>query len=114
VTVTGDWEDAQIDLGLRAERETPARNYLREKLFGDTPPEVLDRLFNTLGMDGPLDGPGAAWADPGFKPYFDDGPPPLGALTPAQIKQREVEAKRKAKNKRKMAQQSRKQNRKKK
>lgn len=119
LTITGDWEDVQIDLGLRTERETPARNYMAERMFGNTPPEVLDRLFSTLGASGGLTdpgfiAPGASWSDPDFVPYHDEGPPPIGALTPAQIKQREAEAKRKAKNKRKMAQQSRKQNKKKK
>ncbi len=28
LTVLGDWEDAQIYLGLLAERQTPASNYL--------------------------------------------------------------------------------------
>lgn len=34
VTVRGDWEDAQIDLGLLDERTTPKPNYLWERLFG--------------------------------------------------------------------------------
>jgi hypothetical protein len=117
-TITGDWEDVQIALGLRAERETPKRNYLAEKLFGDTSPEVLDLLRGDLDLGDVLGGPGfdslgGGWSDPGFDPGFDEGPTPRGALTPAQAREREEKAKRKMQNKRKMAEQSRKQNRKK-
>ena len=32
LTVVGDWEDVQIELGLRSRRETPRRNYMAEAL----------------------------------------------------------------------------------
>ncbi len=35
LTIQGDWEDVQIELGLLDERQTPAKNYLMENLFGE-------------------------------------------------------------------------------
>jgi hypothetical protein len=37
LTILGDWEDAQIELGLLNERETPKRNYLMEDLEKKNP-----------------------------------------------------------------------------
>ncbi len=36
-TLRGDWEDVQVDLGLKAERETPQRNYILEQLMSGMP-----------------------------------------------------------------------------
>ena len=33
LAVAGDWEDVQIELGLKDERETPKPNYIAEALF---------------------------------------------------------------------------------
>jgi hypothetical protein len=37
LTISGDWEDAQIELGLLNERESPKRNYLMEDLEKKNP-----------------------------------------------------------------------------
>jgi len=113
----GDWEDVQVDLGLLDERTTPARNYIREAMFGDTPLAEVDRLLDRLGAiagwDGSeLDDEGEGWADPDDEPYADDGPRYSGPNL-AQVQRQQSAAKQKAKTKRKMAQQSKKQNRKK-
>lgn len=110
LTFAGDWEDAQIELGLRTERQTPARNYIREKFFGGVSDEELELIMGKLDTPGLEDDS----VDPGKAPSLADEPSAQGGLSPTQIRQREAEAKRKAKSKRKMAQQSRKQNRKKK
>lgn len=39
LSVAGDWEDVQVELGLLAQRETPRRHSLLENLFG-LPPET--------------------------------------------------------------------------
>jgi Protein of unknown function (DUF1186) len=116
----GDWEDVQIALGLLNEHErvTPKRNYLQEAMFGDTPQELIDLVLGIGGddqVDGPgLDDPGAEWADPDDEPYFEDGASHYSAPNLAQVQRQQSAAKQKAKTKRKMAQQSKKQNRKKK
>lgn len=37
MTILGDWEDAQIELGLLSERKTPKRNYIMEDLEKKNP-----------------------------------------------------------------------------
>ena len=96
-TISGDLEDVEIALGLRMQRDTPARNYALG-MFG---PEVDEMLG--VGDDLPDDAP-----EP---PDRFAELPPMPAPG-SSIKRATVE--RKAKSKRKMAQQSRKQNRKKK
>ena len=41
--VMGDWEDVQIEFGLKAERDTPRRNYFLES-FSPGPEELLQAL----------------------------------------------------------------------
>lgn len=92
-TIAGDLEDVQIALGLRERRETPARNYLLESL-DRADDEVID-----------TNAPTADWPEP--DPYSELAAPPApGTAT------RRAAAERKAKGKRKLANQSRKQNRK--
>lgn len=106
LSICGDLEDVEIDLGLRTERETPARNYLAES-------------FRAQGLDpSPLFG-----YDPDPRPADDDDfgdedegfdDLPLAPVPPPGSAARRVANERKAKSKRKIAKQSRKQNRKKK
>lgn len=96
-TISGDLEDVQIALGLRIQRDTPARNYALD-MFGPT----VDEPF-VVGDELPDDAP-----EP-LDRFADLMPLPVPG---SSVKRVTVE--RKAKSKRKMAQQSRKQNRKKK
>jgi len=96
-SIAGDLEDVQIALGLRTQRDTPARNYFLDS-FGPT----VDAPF-VVGDELPDD-------EPESPDSFVDLPP----LPPPGSAIRRVTVERKAKSKRKMAQQSRKQNRKKK
>ena len=43
LSVAGDWEDVQVELGLLAQRETPRRNSWLENLVG-LPPETADAV----------------------------------------------------------------------
>jgi hypothetical protein len=100
LTIAGDLEDVQIDLGLRTERTTPKRNYILEAMSGGGPDPFADQGF-----------------DPDFDPDLahdndDYGDPSLPAQPAPGSAARRVATERKAKSKRKMAQQSRKQNRK--
>jgi hypothetical protein len=56
LTVLGDWEDAQIELGLLSERETPARNYLMEDLEEKSPEtaKLMKEFINNLRKLGEL------------------------------------------------------------
>lgn len=120
-TFVGDWEDVQVEFGLLAERVTPARNYIRERLFGDLPAEDVDRLLDLLGR-GIMPGTAVEDDDPADDEVPDEegdfGPEPFAPrYEPTVIgpsKERQGETARKAKQKRKMAKESRKQNRKKK
>lgn len=96
-TISGDLEDVQIALGLREQRDTPARNYA----LGMFTPEV-DEPF-AVGDELSDDVPDSL-------DRFADLPP----LPAPGSSFKRVTVERKAKSKRKMAQQSRKQNRKKK
>jgi len=96
-TISGDLEDVQIALGLRTQRDTPARNYALD-MFGP----AIDEPF-VVGDELPGD-------EPEPLDRFADLPP---LPAPGSAVKR-VTVERKEKGKRKMAQQSRKQNRKKK
>ena len=89
-TLMGDWEDVQIEFGVKTERDTPRPNYIAQAMGIE--PELLERL-GQLGDREPASLP---------------VPPPAAAPTAAQ---RRAAADRKAKGKRKAAQQSRRQNR---
>ena len=63
LTVQGDWEDVQIELGLLKERKTPRRNYILESMMGseDLPDaieaprdEAVNSAIWNLEMDGIL------------------------------------------------------------
>ncbi|HEY8601147.1 MAG TPA: hypothetical protein VIL85_22130 [Thermomicrobiales bacterium] len=95
-TISGDLEDVQIALGLRAKRDTPARNYFRE-------------AYGPMGEEPSVDD-----ALPDDEPERQDRFADLPPLPTPGSSVRRVTVERKAKSKRKMAQQSRKQNRKKK
>ena len=87
-TIAGDLEDVQIALGLRERRDTPARHYLLDSRSGagdELPDDELEPPSRFADLP-PLPAPGSAT--------------------------RRVTVERKAKGKRKLAQQSRKQNRK--
>ena len=86
----GDWEDVQIEFGVKDKRDTPRPNYVAQAMGID--PELLERL-GQLGDREPAPLP---------------APPPVAAPTAAQ---RRAAAERKAKGKRKAAKQSRRQNR---
>jgi hypothetical protein len=104
-TFAGDLEDIQIKMGLREQRDTPAPNYFAESFrrLGTEPPPLF-------GF-GPDPYPEVAEEEAEAE-GFDDFPlAPLPA--PGSAAQRAASA-RKAKSKRKLAKQSRKQNRKKK
>lgn len=101
-SIAGDLEDVQIALGLRTQRDTPAPHYFLDSFGGDP--------FGGAAAD--------PFADLDEPP--DDAPEPLDRFTdlpplpPPGSATRRVTVERKAKSKRKMSQQSRKQNRKKK
>ena len=57
LTVVGDWEDVQIELGLLEERITPGRNYIAEKYFGIAPEESADFRFDFDALDQPAPQP---------------------------------------------------------
>ncbi len=105
-TMAGDLEDVQIALGLREKRDTPARNYLRESL-------------RAKGLDLPL--LFGADPDPDPDPELDaaaDAPAliadPAPPVEPPEVVARRAAVERKIRSKRAMAEQSRKQNRKRK
>lgn len=92
LSVTGDWEDAQVELGLLAARATPRPNYLRAMF------PALD--LDALGFDA------APTAADTAREYLPD--PQVAARNAA------AKAKAKAKNRTKMAKQSRRKSRKRK
>ena len=90
LALMGDWEDVQIEFGVKAERDTPRPNYVAEAMGID--PELFERLGQLV----------------------DREPAPLPAPPPAAeptVAQRRAAVERKAKAKRKAAKQSRRQNR---
>jgi hypothetical protein len=90
LALMGDWEDVQIEFGVKAERDTPRPNYVAQAMGID--PELLGRLGQLVDSE----------------PTPLPAPPPAAETTAAQ---RRAAAERKAKGKRKAAQQSRRQNR---
>ncbi len=90
LALMGDWEDVQIEFGVKAERDTPRPNYIAQAMGIE--PELLERL-GQLGSREPVPLP---------------APAPVAEPTATQ---RRATAERKAKGKRKTAQQSRRQNR---
>ncbi len=48
LTMRGDWEDVQIELGLLEKRITPRRNYIREMMFGAPDPAPVQIPSATL------------------------------------------------------------------
>ena len=90
LTLMGDWEDVQIEFGVKDERDTPRPNYVAQAMGID--PELLERLGQLVDREpAPL-----------------PAPPPRAEPTAAQ---RRAAAERKAQGKRKAARQSRRQNR---
>lgn len=105
-TMAGDLEDVQIALDLREKRDTPARNYFRES-------------FRARGLEvPPLFGGGP---EPEPDPDLDDTPgapalvaDPAPPVESPEAVARRAAAERKIRSKRAIAEQSRKQNRKRK
>lgn len=54
LTILGDWEDAQIELGLLSKRKTPARNYIMEDL-GKKDPEGAKKMKEFINNFQELD-----------------------------------------------------------
>lgn len=48
LSVAGDWEDAQVKLGLKEQRDTPRPNYVFESLAGKLPPGTLESMLAAL------------------------------------------------------------------
>src|SRR5439155_22640571 len=88
--VMGDWEDVQIEFGVKDARDTSRPNYVAEALGIE--PDLLERL-GELGQ---------------LQPEGLPEPPPVAQPSASQ---RRAAADRKAKSKRKMAKQSRRANR---
>ncbi len=100
--VRGDWEDIQVDLGLKAARETPKRNYVLEQLM----PSIEKALAS-----GPSTGP--TREEPSTRELrVEERRAPEQQV---QVDERRTRANdRKAKSKRKQADKMRKRNRKRK